>query len=383
MVYWNYRLMQEPLVEKTNVLIVVTGLNIGGLEKVIAHLVRFVDRDRFNVGVCCLKVIGSIGSELVDEGHSVIALEKPSFLKNNYISWLQVLALVRKQNIHVLHSHSADALLDIALCKLVRRKTRTIHTFHFGNYPDRNPGDLRIERIFSRFADQLVAVGDEQKGRVAAALGIRERSIATVWNGVPVSQDQLPSVLGGAYLEPGRLVIGTACTLIEQKGLTHLLDVAHLLKKSGRKVTFVVAGEGHLRRELEEKRARLGLDDDVVFLGWSDNASRTFIPYVDIFFLPSLWEAMSVVVLEAMEAGKPVVVTNVGENSRVIADGIDGLIAEPRDTEGMARALDRLILDPGLRERMGASAREKVRSQFSVGRMVAAYEALYADRAFR
>jgi glycosyltransferase involved in cell wall biosynthesis len=290
---------------------------------------------------------------------------------------------VRKQNIHVLHSHSADALLDVSLCKLARRKTRAIHTFHFGNYPNRDSRDLRIEKAFSRFADQLVAVGDEQKGRIMAALNVRDRSIATVWNGVPVSQQELPSVLGGRYREPGRLVIGTACTLIEQKGLTHLLDVAHSLKQKGRQVTFVVAGEGHLRRELEEKRARLGLDEDVIFLGWTDNASRTFIPYVDIFFLPSLWEAMSVVVLEAMEAGKPVVVTNVGENSRVIADGIDGLITEPRDTDGMTRALDRLILDPHLRERMGASARAKVHSQFSVGRMVAAYEGLYANRACR
>jgi glycosyltransferase involved in cell wall biosynthesis len=376
-------LLQESLVKKTNVLIVVTGLNIGGLEKVIAHLVRFADKDRFNISVCCLKVIGSIGDELVDEGYSVTALEKPRFLRNNYISWLQILALVRKQNIHVLHSHSPDALLDVALCKLVRRKTRTIHTFHFGNYPDRNAQDLRIEKVFSRFVDQLVAVGDQQKGRIQAALELRDRSIATVWNGVPLSPDALPSVLGSRYREPGRLIIGTACTLIEQKGLTQLLDVAHSLKQKGRKVTFVVAGEGHLRRELEEKRARLGLDEDVIFLGWTDNASRTFIPYVDIFFLPSLWEAMSVVVLEAMEAGKPVVVTDVGENSRVIADGVDGLISEPRDTEGMSRALDRLILDPDLRERMGTNAREKVRSQFSVGTMVAAYEALYANQAVR
>jgi glycosyltransferase involved in cell wall biosynthesis len=119
----------------------------------------------------------------------------------------------------------------------------------------------------------------------------------------------------------------------------------------------------------------------VVLLGWVDNAGTAFIPYVDIFFLPSRWEAMSVVVLEAMEAGKPVVVTNVGENNRVIEHGVDGWVVEPRDVESMAAILERLIGDHELRARAGARAQAKARTQFSVEKMVAAYEALYENKA--
>ncbi len=365
------------MVEKTNVLIVITGLNIGGLEMVIAHLCRYIDRNRFNVSVCCLKVIGSIGNELIREGHSVFALEKPKYLKNNYFSWLQVLAYVRKHNIHVLHSHSPDSLLDVCLCKLFHRRLRVIHTFHFGGYPKRDARDLRIEKIFSRIPDTLVAVGDEQKERIKTTFGMQDRTLVTIWNGVPQSTEKVPPSVAELACRDGRTLIGTACTLIEQKGLTYLLDVAHALRKQGRPVRFLVAGEGHLRKELEEKRSRLALDEDVIFLGWVDNAASAFIPYVDIFFLPSLWEAMSVVVLEAMEAGKPVVVTDVGEASRIIEDGADGWVVKPRDVVGMAEALDRLIQDSELRTRAGARAREKARSRFSVQRMVSAYETLY------
>ena len=365
--------------DKIQVLIITSSLHIGGLEMVIAHLCRNLDKEKFNVSVCCLKQIGSIGKELIKEGYSVVALEKPRYLKNNYISWLQVLLLIRKNNIDVLHSHTIDSLLDASLCKLFLRKIRAIHTFHFGNYPNRHLKGLYIEKIFSRFMNKLVAVGDEQKEKIKKLFKIDDSSIVTVWNGVPETQKKQKLSIVKKYSETGRIVIGTVCTLIEQKGLTHLLDVAFLLKKCQRKVIFLIAGEGHLREELEKKIIRLGLVDDVILLGWIDNAAKKFIPFVDIFFLPSLWEAMSVVVLEAMEAGKPVVVTNVGENRYVVEDGVDGFVAEPRDIQGMLEILDRLILDSQLRKQVGAMAQAKVRTYFSVEKMVSAYQKLYTD----
>ena len=366
--------------EKTNILIIAPGLNIGGLEMVIAHLCRNIDKEKFNISVCCLKQIGSIGNELIKEGYSVTALKKPRYLKNNYISWLQLIALIKNNNIHVLHSHTLDSLLDASLCKLFLRKIRVIHTFHFGNYPHLPQKYLFIEKLFWRFADQLVAVGDEQKEKIIKTLKINSHSIVTVWNGVPKFQDihALSSIVE-KYRYSGRIIIGTVCTLIEQKGLTDLLDVAHLLKRQGRKAIFLIAGEGDLRQDLEEKISRLGLNKDVILLGWVDSAATTFIPYIDIFFLPSLWEAMSVVVLEAMEAGKPVVVTNVGENRRVIKDGVDGFVVKPRDTQEMLKTLDRLVVDSQLRERVGGVAQVKVRTHFSVEMMVLAYQNLYIE----
>jgi glycosyltransferase involved in cell wall biosynthesis len=86
---------------------------------------------------------------------------------------------------------------------------------------------------------------------------------------------------------------------------------------------------------------------------------------------------MSVVVLEAMEAGKPVVVTNVGENGHVISDGNDGFITEPGDIQKMAAILARLIENRRLREHVGKMAQAKVRTQISVEKMVLAYQKLY------
>jgi len=158
-----------------------------------------------------------------------------------------------------------------------------------------------------------------------------------------------------------------------------LLDVARRVLDAGYKAQFVVVGEGHLRGELEAKRRRLGLEDDVVFTGWVTNAADLVLPTLDMFFQPSLWEAMSVVVLEAMAAGKPVVVTRVGENSHIVQDGVNGLLVDPSDVDGMATAIGRLIDDASLRIGLGREARATVEQRFTVEHMTRAYEEVYLD----
>ena len=173
------------------------------------------------------------------------------------------------------------------------------------------------------------------------------------------------------------MLIGTIATMIPQKGLSDLLRVADRLRKIDHRVLFVIVGEGALRPELEALRDELGVADSVVLTGWIKNASKVALPEFDVFFQPSLWEAMSIAVLEAMAAGRAIVATSVGENRHIIEHESDGLLAEPGDLDGMTAALARVIGDAGLRRRLGDAAARKAEEQFTVDRMARAYEELY------
>jgi glycosyltransferase involved in cell wall biosynthesis len=234
-----------------------------------------------------------------------------------------------------------------------------------------------MERLFSRVATRLFAVGEAQRKQVQTVFRLSDRRVGTIRNGVTV-----PPIAGGTAfrerLQTGpRMLIGTIATLIRQKGLGDLMQVARRVRDLGCDVQFVVVGEGHLRAELEAQRRALGLDDTVLLTGWVTDAASFALPAFDIFFQPSLWEAMSVVILEAMAAGKPVVATRVGETPYIIEDGIDGLLVDPMDVDAMASTLVRLIDDGALRERLGAAARRKVAQRFSVEQMTRAYEQAY------
>jgi len=364
---------------KYNLLIVASGLRIGGSEVVIKNLTQHLDRRLFDVRVCHLKARGVIGDEIQRAGVDVIGIPQPKFFKTDYFTFLKLLKVIRRHKINIVHSHTTHSLTDAAMCKLLSPGLRLVHTFHFGNYPHYKKRYMFMERVFGKVADRLVAVGDNQMETIKAAYRLRPTAIERIWNGITVSNNgedvDLKSIIGSGR----RFVIGTLGTLYDQKGITYLLDVAATLKKRGEDVAFIVAGEGPLRRELEEKRERLGLTDSVFLVGWVKDAGARLLPHVDCFFQPSLWEAMSVVILEAMAAGKPIVATRVGENSKVIEHDRDGLLVNPCAVDQMAAALQRLIRETATRDRLGREARRKFEETFTADRMARKYERLYLD----
>ena len=367
---------------KTNVLIVASSLWIGGAESVIQHLAMTLDRRRFNVSVCCLKQRGHIGDEIANAGIDIVSLGDGDHPKDrgkvDYFSFRKLARVIRERRIDVVHTHTSHGLVDACLCKLLLfRRLKVVHTFHFGNYPHTRPRIMWMERVFSRFANRLYAVGEVQRRQLQRVYGFSDRAIGTVWNGVGIETHAGDPAFATRIGAEDHLIIGTIATYIEQKGLRDLMHVARRVLDSGHKVRFVVVGEGQLRPELEALARSLGVDGHVILTGWVTHAAQVALPHFDIFFQPSLWEAMSMVVLEAMAAGKPLVVTRVGENSQIIEDGVDGLLVNPKDVDGMAAALERLITDASLRQRLSDAARRKVEQRFSVSHMATSYEDVY------
>lgn len=368
---------------RVSLLILASGLWIGGAEVVIRNLIQAIDRRRVDLSVACLKGLGPIGLELVQSGQEIVDLSCPARRDGrvDYFTFRRVAKLVSARRIDVVHTHTVHGLVDASLSRLFRPCLKIVHTFHFGNYPHIQPRVLHMERVALRFAHRLCAVGEVQRRQIKAVHRLSDHQIQTVWNGVT-----LPDIEGGTGTAPRNrlgcsegLLVGTVATFIEQKGLLDLLDVARRVHDARRAVTFVIVGDGHLRPVVEARRRELGLEDRVVLTGWLPNAAQAALPAFDIFFQPSLWEAMSVVVLEAMAASKPVVATTVGENPHVIAHEADGLLVRPRDIDGMAAALIRVIDDPELRQRLGSAARRKVEQQGTVAHMARAYEQIYLD----
>jgi glycosyltransferase involved in cell wall biosynthesis len=233
-----------------------------------------------------------------------------------------------------------------------------------------------MEGIGARLADKLVAVGWEQRRQIQSSYRLAEHRIGVVWNGIalrPVPTDQSFR----AQLGTGdRLLVGTIAKLIEQKGLDDLLGVARRCKDADLRIQFVIIGGGPLRQQLEQRQRELDLSDTVVFAGWVPDAASKALPAFDVFFQPSRWEAMSIAVLEAMAAAKAIVATKVGDNPRVLQDGLSGLLVSPSDIDDMVRALTSLT-NRKLRQDLGRAARQHFEQRFTLDHMVRGYEEAY------
>lgn len=364
---------------KINILYVTWGLFIGGAELVVANLCRNINRDLFDISVCYLKLNGPIGRELACRGVDVFSLPKSRYLDIKYLSFLKIASLIKKRRINIIHSHDTPSLVGSSLCRLIRKEVKIVHTFHFGNYPYLEGNNLILERCSWRIPDRLIAVGNVQKKAIQETLGIPDNRIMTVWNGIEKPEEAHINEMLRKYSEKGKIIIGSLSTLTEQKGLTYLLDVAYVLKKRNSDFIFIIVGGGPLFSDLKKKCKSLGLQDIVIFLGWVENAASRVLPVFDIFVQPSIWEAMSMVLLEAMAVGKPIVTTNVGENKYIIDNGVNGFIVEPRDVSMMALVIEKLISDPNLRSALGTAAKKKYEHRCTALNMTTKYEQIYLD----
>jgi len=233
-----------------------------------------------------------------------------------------------------------------------------------------------VERYVAARADRVISVseGDRRWG-VESGLFLADRT-TSIPNGVDLSA--LPTTLPVPLSRDGDAEIVTIARLVSQKGITHLLEAARRVLDAHPRVRFTVFGDGPERPALEAQAARLALGDRFRFAGASADVVSNLGSY-DLFVLPSLWEGMPISLLEAMGAGRAVIATAVSGSSELVLDGVTGLLVPPADPGALAEAIGSLLRDRGAAAAMGAAARDRVRRDFSVERMVSSTAAIYRD----
>lgn len=240
------------------------------------------------------------------------------------------------------------------------------------------PHHRRLDRLAARRADVILAVSNAVGEHVAAQLGPACPPIEVLLNPVPAGLVALPSVREQARrqlgLGPG-LVIGTVGTLRREKGHDILLQA--LARLADLEPTLLVVGDGPLAQSLAASSRALGVDRLVRWHG-RDPDCLPLLDAMDIFAFPSRSEGLGIAILEAMARGLPVVAARTGGIPEVVQDGVTGRLVPPESADALAQALRALWLAPLERQRLGAAARDHVRSRHDLGRYVDALLQLHA-----
>ncbi len=225
--------------------------------------------------------------------------------------------------------------------------------------------------------DRLIAVSEAQAGTYDR-IGVPPGRMTIVPNGVGARSLALGrrAARERLGLDPDQPVVMTVGRLTVMKGQRHLVDAVPGLVARFPELVVLVFGQGHLHARLTEQARALGVGGAVRLLGHRPDA-RSLLAAADVFVLPSRHEGMPLVVLEAMEAGLPVVATRVIGSEEVVADGETGLLVPPEDPPALRTALATLLGDPALRSRMGRAGGRRYRAQFTRQRMAAQTLAVY------
>jgi glycosyltransferase involved in cell wall biosynthesis len=248
----------------------------------------------------------------------------------------------------------------------------------------------RLDKFFLNRFDRVIAVSDSVKQEILNH-NISAGKVLTICNGIDTNRFNNPKKIENVRREFGidksYKIIGTVGRLSEEKGHIHLLNAATKVFQEYPKVVFLVVGDGPLRNDLEEKASALrqtqhveknGPESPFIFAGVRSDMPAIY-SLMDIFVLPSLTEGLPMVLLEAMASQKPIVATNVGAIPKVIEHGHSGLLVQPGDTKGLAKAITDLLANPQKAYGLAKNARRKVKQQFSSERMAERYVEVYRD----
>jgi glycosyltransferase involved in cell wall biosynthesis len=301
-------------------------------------------------------------------------------------SFRQLRRMTQLDGIELVHVHGRKAGLYGRLACLFA-DTPVVYSFHGLHYQKHSvllrTLSVAVERALARRTDRFINVSSSER-RDCLALGLMapERSLV-VCNGIDwqffdalaVDVRQVKASLG---FNPGDVVVAQIAKFDVQKAQDDLAAAIPLVLDKCPSAKFLFVGDGALRPQIEDQVARLGVDRQVVFTGYRDDVAL-LLKAIDVVVLPSRWEGLPLVLLEAMACRKPIVASRVTGNVDVVVDGMTGLLVPSGAPQALAAKIVVLLQDARFRDELGRRGRERVEQEFSLERMVAHMRSVYQD----
>lgn len=297
----------------------------------------------------------------------------------DYLWWTKLRV---KKSYDVIHAHHPIAAL---VMKRVFPDTPVLMTIHSSyekelSLNDRilsgGPEEQFLTSLYGELeqaADRLMTVSESFRQYIAPYVKHPER-IAVIRNGFdekrfkPIShENEVPQLI-------------TMCRLVPAKGLDILLRACAELKRRGLPFVLHVIGDGPMREELEELAHQLGVYDDIIFYGYMLHPEE-FMPFFDVFVLPSRAESFGNVFAEAALCWLALIGTDVGGIPEQIEHGTNGLLVPVDDVGALADALEQVVVDPSFRYELSRAAWERAKREYSLNRLIRELKRAYVDAA--
>lgn len=299
--------------------------------------------------------------------------------------------LCRREKFDLVSTHtSKGGMLGRLAAKLAGVPAITHHVHGFGFHQFTHPLVKQVyvmfEKLGARCHSLMITVG-EQHREFAMELGIEKgERIRTILNGIQVEKflgHDRAAIRAELGFGEDEVILGSIGRLATQKGFAYMIEAMPAIVAKNPRARLVIAGIGDLDAELTALVAAKGMEKHVTFLGFRRDAPRLLAAF-DVFVHPSLWEGLSISLMEAMVAGCPIVCSRIPGNIEMIDDGRTGIFSEPASPESIVASVNRMLADPAAARRMAETAQREGMERFPVERMVrenvAAYDSVAPAR---
>jgi L-malate glycosyltransferase len=361
--------MPEPI----PVLLLTRSLGLGGTERQLSEMAKALDRTAFRPHVGCFHAEGFRAEELRAAEIPVVRFPVTSFLGPSVISGLAAMGrYIREHKIRLVHTFDVPLnLFGVPAARLFRvpcvlssqRAHRAL-----------TPGiRRRLLRLTDRMVDGIVVNSEAVRRELIEADRVPPRLIHLCYNGIDAAFFE-------SHRRPaaGPIVIGVICALRPEKSVGTLLEAFGRSNAPQTMARLWIIGSGPSLPSLEQLARKLNLDDRCSFEPATKNVPAA-LEGIDIFVLPSLSEALSNSLMEAMASGCCVVASKSGGNPELVTDQQTGLLFPPGDSAALAACLDLLLRNATLRTRLADAGAERMRAEFTVERAARRMAEIYGE----
>lgn len=371
-----------PDKKTTRILLVASGPGVGGGEKNLADIARCLSKAEGFETSAVVPADGLLRAELAGLGCPVLVT--PMSGVASIRSAGTVARFISGQGVDLVHAHGTRAALfaRLAARRVGRPCIYTVHGLHYLNYTS------GLKRVAYTWTDRAlrprtaaficVCESDLKKGTAARVVDPLRSSV--IYNGiepaVDVGESDTADLRSAFEIGDEEEVVVTVARFHVQKGHPYLLRAMVKVLERHPRAKLILIGAGETEPEMRRLAADLGLGKRVVFAGERPDGASV-IALAHVVAIPSLWEGLPYVALEAMRAGKPVVASDVDGIPEAVRDARTGLLVPPRDPGALAAAISRVLDDAEFAARMGDEGRHVVSEKFSIDEMCARVVDLY------
>lgn len=361
----------------------VRALDLGGSERQLSVLARNLDPSEFEVRVGCLRGDGARARELRASGVEIVEFSVSSFVRPCvFTGAYRMIRYLVENDIQLVHTF--DWPMNVFGVPVARVAKEVVVVSSQRAHRELSPGLPRhLLRVTDQLADAVVVNCDFVRRHLVEEERVEPSRIRLCYNGIDLAAFAPEPRCKPAEFDGASLVIGVVCAVRPEKGLDTLIDAFGKICGNAAGVKLAIVGNGPSLPELQTRAASLGLGEHVLFLPSRDDVADV-LRGIDIFVLPSLSEAFSNSLMEAMACGCCAVASTAGGNPELVSHGETGLLFPPRDADALASRLRLLIENQELRARLAEAGSRWIQRNFSqeasARRMAEIYRSLLLRR---
>ena len=358
---------------------------VGGIARVVHDLSKRLIKDGHEVTVVTYRDNADVPEYENDKGVNVYRVDNYMIHPNNFIDWIMQLnfnmlskatEIINKEGgFDVIHAH--DWLVTYAAKSLKNAYdipiVATIHATEAGRNSGIHDETQRYindtEWLLTYEATEVIVNSNYMKNEIQRLFGLPFDKINVIPNGINLSNFtgiERDYDFRRQYAMDNEKVILYVGRLVYEKGVQHLIAAMPKILSNYHDAKLIIAGRGGMMDELRAEASNLGLNDKIYFTGYLNSKQvQKMYKCADVAVFPSTYEPFGIVALEAMLAGVPTVVSDVGGLDEIVTHGVDGMKSYAGNANSIADSVTALLYDHQLATNVSKKAKQKVKDQFN------------------